>query len=49
MNTTSVDNEEIKEEKTPQPNEIGGVYFSSFVKITDRETKEVLVQTRGDN
>jgi len=32
-----------------QPNESGGFYFSSFLKITDPNTKEVLVQTRGDN
>lgn len=32
----------------PAPNESGGVYFSSFVKITDPETGEILVQTRGD-
>ena len=38
-------------EKKPvesKPNEHGGFYFSSFLKITDPETKEVLVQTRGD-
>jgi hypothetical protein len=32
-----------------KPNESGGFYFSSFLKITDPNTKEVLVQTRGDN
>lgn len=32
-----------------KPNETGGFYFSSFVKITDPNTKEVLVQKRGDN
>lgn len=32
----------------PKPDEHGGFYFSSFLKITDPETKEVLVQTRGD-
>jgi hypothetical protein len=32
-----------------QPNESGGFYFSSFLKITDPNTEEVLVQTRGDN
>lgn len=42
-----------KEEKPvekPQkkPNEIGGFYFSSGVKITDPNTKEVLVHMRGD-
>ena len=38
---------ELETSKT-RPNETGGFYFSTFVKITDPETKEVLVQTRGD-
>ena len=33
----------------PKPNEHGGFYFSSTVKITDPNTKEILVQMRGDN
>jgi hypothetical protein len=33
----------------PKPDEHGGFYFSSHLKITDPNTKEVLVQTRGDN
>lgn len=38
-----------KEENTgKKPNETGGVYFMSHVKIFDPNTKEVLVQTRGD-
>ena len=46
--------EENKTEKTPnttekKPNETGGFYFSSFLKISDPNTKEILVQTRGDN
>ena len=32
-----------------KPNELGGVYFSSSVKISDPKTKEVLVHVRGDN
>ena len=32
-----------------KPDESGGIYFSSFVKIIDVETGEILVQTRGDN
>lgn len=40
---------EKSEEIGPQPDESGGFYFSSFLKITDPNTKEVLVQTRGDN
>jgi len=32
-----------------KPNEVGGIYFSSGVKIFDPNTKEVLVQKRGDD
>lgn len=32
----------------PEPDESGGFYFSSFLKITDPNTNEVLVETRGD-
>lgn len=40
-----------KQEKLtqPKPNEFSGVYFSSFVKIYDPNTKQVLVQKRGDS
>ena len=49
-------NEKMEENKdqTPvvqekKPNEHGGFYFLSGIKITDPNTKEVLVQMRGDN
>lgn len=32
-----------------KPNEQGGVYLSTHLKIFDPNTKEVLVQKRGDN
>jgi hypothetical protein len=32
-----------------KPNELGGFYFSSFLKISDPNTKQILVQKRGDN
>lgn len=32
-----------------KPNENGGFYFSSSIKIFDPETKEILVQKRGDD
>ena len=40
-----------KVESVPQkrPNELGGVQFSSSIKIFDPETNEVLVQMRGDD
>jgi len=37
------------QESSKKPDEHGGFYFSSHLKITDPNTKEVLVQTRGDN
>jgi hypothetical protein len=40
--------DEKKPQKTSRPNEVGGFYFSSHLKITDPETGEVLVQARGD-
>ena len=39
--------EEILTEK--KPNDIGGFYFSSAIKIFDPNTEEILVQKRGDN
>ena len=32
-----------------RPNETGGFHFEGHIKIHDPNTKEVLVQTRGDN
>lgn len=49
MINTAMNNDKSKtEEKKVKPNEIGGVYFSSSVKIFDPNTKEVIVQKRGD-
>jgi hypothetical protein len=39
---------ESSDDSGKKPNETGGFYFSSFLKITDPNTKQVLVQTRGD-
>ena len=41
--------QKLPEQTEPKPNEQGGFYFSSGIKITDPNTKEVLVQMRGDN
>ena len=41
--------EESKEKPGPKPNEIGGFYFSSSIKIFDPNSEEILVQKRGDN
>lgn len=40
---------EQPEKAVQKPNEQIGFYFSSSVKITDPNTKEVLVHMRGDN
>lgn len=43
-------NESKIEEKTEKkPNESAGLYFSSSIKIFDPNSKEILVQKRGDN
>ena len=52
MNNNQNNGDQAKEEQkesSTRPNEIGGFYFSSAVKITDPNTKEILVQIRGDN
>jgi len=50
MSENSSKSQETTQEKPePVPNEHGGFYFSSFVKIFDPNTKQVLVQKRGDN
>ncbi len=50
MSTTIEENKtKPVQEYGPTPEEHGGFYFSSHLKITDPNTKEVLVQTRGDN
>jgi hypothetical protein len=41
--------DEKKSEIEPKTDEKVGFYFSSSIKITDPETKEVLLQIRGDN
>lgn len=37
-----------KGQYTSKPNEVGGFYFSSMVKITDQTSGQVLVHIRGD-
>lgn len=39
----------IEDQPQKKPDEIGGVYFSSSIKIFDPETNEILVQMRGDD
>lgn len=49
MNENKSEKDNQKPRDTKKPNEFGGVYFSSSIKISDPETKEVLVHVRGDN
>jgi len=46
---SNLDNTEEKAKHENVPDEHSGFYFSSHIKITDPETKEILVETRGDN
>lgn len=45
----NTEQKEAKEKSNPSPNEQGGFMFSSVIKITDPNTKEVLVHQRGDD
>lgn len=50
MNENNKDKQEILEKTSgKKPNENAGFYFSSHLKIFDPNSKEVLVQKRGDN
>ena len=40
---------ESKKTLPSKPNEVGGFYFSSGIKIFDPNSQEVLVQKRGDD
>jgi hypothetical protein len=46
MNKNTLTSKNVSEKK---PNEVGGFYFSSGIKIFDPTSKEVLLQKRGDN
>ena len=48
MNNKSRANGEKKPSTTTKPNEFGGVYFSSSIKIFDPNTQQVILQKRGD-
>lgn len=50
MTTEQKNTDEKVQNAEPQrkPNETGGIYYSSFIKITDPDSGEVLLQTRGD-
>ena len=48
MNMSST-GKKISSPSDKKPNEVGGVYFSSSVKIFDPNTKEILMHKRGDD
>ena len=50
MEDKNTDKKQVLEKKLEKkPNENAGFYLSSHFKIYDPNTKEVLVQQRGDN
>jgi hypothetical protein len=49
MNENTEKSEKPDEKSESKPNEQSGFLFSSAVKIYDPNSKEVLVQMRGDN
>jgi len=46
--TSKTDKIKTKPIPNKKPNELGGFYFSSHIKIFDPNTKEILVKKRGD-
>jgi len=51
MNNFTEKSQDPQKQEAPEkkPNENAGYYFSSHIKIFDPNTKEILVQKRGDN
>lgn len=49
MNDNKSKTNEQTDNKSLKPNELGGVYFLSSIKIFDPNSKEIFVQKRGDN
>lgn len=49
MNEKSESKDQIDESEQKPVHEKGGFCFSSFVKIFDPNTEEIIVQVRGDN
>lgn len=48
MNNKNMSEVEDTRAETRKPNETGGFYFSSSVKIFDPNTEEVIIHKRGD-
>jgi len=51
MNNEPIDVDENQKDTTPSPtpDEQGGFIFSSVLKITDPNTKEIILHMRGDD
>jgi hypothetical protein len=49
MNDKPIDVDENNIDTTPAPDEQGGFIFSSVLKITDPNTKEIILHMRGDD
>jgi hypothetical protein len=49
QNTENIGNQQQESNDSRPANENAGFYLSTMIKITDPNTKEVLVQMRGDN
>lgn len=48
-NNKKIEKIEVPVKNEKKPNEVGGFYFSSFLKITDPNTEQVILEKRGDN
>lgn len=48
MNSNNSENKD-QQSKPKETDELAGFYFSTSIKIFDPESKEILVQKRGDN
>lgn len=52
MINNAIEDKSLKKEEpesNKKPNELGGIIFSSHLKIFDPNTKEVIVQKRADD
>jgi len=48
MNNEAENNAEPLIQEQADTNEVGGIYFSTHLQVSDPNSKEILVQMRGD-
>jgi len=48
MNNEAENNAEPLKQERADTNEVGGIYFSTHLQVSDPNSKEILVQMRGD-